>query len=250
MELTVLDHTVLKPSTDQASTLPANVLIPVEKGKVLPILAYLEEDGHLKITLDPEKIDCKALGGKNTHWIYGGHIEDPAGFGPSNNPKDTPPAPAKAGMGTPFTLPGYQGRYWSGSPVHKDAEHVSWGEALHFNGASYRAPENAAIVNNIIQVSKEVQKIRDMYGKPVRIHSFFRDSATNKRVGGARFSQHTLGSAVDFSIPGVPVMDIYRRLDPTWPGGLAYSTKMGFVHLDIRNRISGGGRARWAYPGG
>jgi uncharacterized protein YcbK (DUF882 family) len=104
-------------------------------------------------------------------------------------------------------------------------------------------------VNNLIQISREVQKIRDMYGKPLRCHSAYRDSVTNKRVGGARFSTHVQGLAIDFSIPGVPVMEIYNRLNPTWPGGLAYSTKMGFVHADLRN-LTGGGRARWAYPGG
>ena len=250
MELKILANTVLKPSTAQASTLPANTMVPVEKGRELPILAYLEEDGHLKITLDPDKIDTGAFGGKNTWWVSAFHIEDPAGFGPDNNPKDTPQAQApKTGMGTAFTLPGFQGQYWSGQPVSAKAKSLTWREALHFSGASYRKPENAVVVNNIIRICEEAQKVRDMYGKPLRCHSLYRDPETNRRVGGARLSTHVQGRAIDFSIPGVPVIEIYNRLNPSWPGGLAYSTSMGFVHLDTRH-LSGGGRARWVYPGG
>jgi hypothetical protein len=247
MELKILANTVLKPSTAQASTLPANVLIPVEKGRELPILAYLEEDGHLKITLDPDRIDTGAFGGKNTWWVSAFHIEDPAGFGPDNNPNDIPQAQApKTGMGTAFTLPGFQGQYWSGQPVHTKAPNITWQEILHFapNG-SYRPPANAAVVNNLIQISIRAQELRDKLGVPLILRSGYRDPATNKRVGGASQSQHVLGNALDIAFPGHRPSDLYRALSGSWQGGLAYSNSMDFLHIDRRQ-----GSARWVYPGG
>lgn len=249
MELRVLANTVLKPSTDQASTLPANVLVPVGKGQVLHVKSYLEEAGHLKIALDPEKIDYRQTGGRNTFWIYSGHVEDPAGFGSSNNPKDTPPETRQnSGMGHPFILPGNRVRTWSGQPVHdRKAKSFTWGELLHFGAnGSYRPPENAAVVNNLIQIAIRAQEIRDKLGVPAIVRSGYRDKKTNARVGGASQSQHVLGNALDLAFPGHRPSDLYRRLSGSWQGGLAYSNSMDFLHIDRRP----GGNARWVYPGG
>jgi zinc D-Ala-D-Ala carboxypeptidase len=41
------------------------------------------------------------------------------------------------------------------------------------------------------------QKIRDHFGKPVRVSSFYRSPALNKRIGGSTTSQHCLGEAID-----------------------------------------------------
>lgn len=41
------------------------------------------------------------------------------------------------------------------------------------------------------------EPIREWYGKPLRVSSFYRCDALNKKIGGARTSQHLAGEAID-----------------------------------------------------
>jgi hypothetical protein len=252
MQLIISQNSVFKPSGAQSSTLLSTELAPVAAGDTFEVLGYRLEGDHIVVTLDQAKTDLKALhpSGKNTWWIYSGHIEDPAGFSPRNNPRDTAPAaaPPTRDRGFQVELPGFAGSYWSNDPVSARAPNILWGEILHATSSgNYRKPESPEIVKRLIRIAEEAQKIRGMLGdRPMRVHSGYRDSVTNARVGGAKLSQHVQGGALDFSIPGVDVMTIYNKLNDSWPGGLAYSRSMGFVHIDIRNQ----GRARWAYTGG
>lgn len=41
------------------------------------------------------------------------------------------------------------------------------------------------------------QPLREWYGKPIKINSFFRCAILNKKVGGSKTSQHCEGKAID-----------------------------------------------------
>ena len=41
--------------------------------------------------------------------------------------------------------------------------------------------------------------LREWYGKPIKVNSFFRNEALNKAVGGAKNSQHSKGQAIDLT---------------------------------------------------
>jgi hypothetical protein len=41
------------------------------------------------------------------------------------------------------------------------------------------------------------EPLREWYGKPIRINSFFRNKELNAKVGGSPSSEHCVGSAID-----------------------------------------------------
>ena len=81
---------------------------------------------------------------------------------------------------------------------------------------------------------------RDVGGeKPIQIISSYRSPATNamlhrRSTGVARFSQHMLGHAMDFFIPGVPLEQIRFAGLRLQRGGVGFYPTSGspFVHLD------------------
>jgi len=78
----------------------------------------------------------------------------------------------------------------------------------------------AGIINNppeeVINKLKEVYKVLYDYcklsGKSVTITSGYRSPKVNKLVGGAKNSQHVLGEAADFIVPGVPVAEVVKQI--------------------------------------
>ena len=85
-------------------------------------------------------------------------------------------------------------------------------------------------------------KVQNHFGRPLHIVSGCRSRKHNRRIGGARRSQHLYCKAVDFSIPGVSkyrVAKFLRRLPGR--GGVGLYCRSSFVHLDI------GPRRQWAW---
>ena len=248
MELITTSDTYLKPSAADSSTIGKEELAIAKRGKTFPIAAYREEGSHIVFTLDIEKIDPKTIhkSGKNTWYVWKGAIEDQSGFSMDNKPIDSSVSKPKD-LGVSFLLPGNSVRTWSGQPVHdRKAPNITWGEVLHFTpSGNYRRPANVSVVANLISISIKAQKICDCFGKSIIIRSGYRDPETNARVGGAPFSMHVQGKALDIAIPGRSPLELYRLLNDEWRGGLAYSNSMQFLHVDDRS-----GDARWIYPGG
>jgi zinc D-Ala-D-Ala carboxypeptidase len=57
---------------------------------------------------------------------------------------------------------------------------------------------NDAVMKNMQHVATEIfDKVRDHFGVPIGISSFYRSSAINRLVGGAKNSQHVQGEAID-----------------------------------------------------
>src|SRR5882724_5841596 len=80
--------------------------------------------------------------------------------------------------------------------------------------------------------------------EPIQIICGFRSPATNNMLrsrsaksGVARNSQHTLGKAIDFYIPGVPLETLRATAMRLQGGGVGYYPTSGspFVHLDVGN---------------
>jgi hypothetical protein len=79
---------------------------------------------------------------------------------------------------------------------------------------------------------RQLQKIRDHFGKAVTINSGYRSKAHNKKVGGASNSYHVKGRAFDIVVKGVRPADVARYASEIGIKGIIrYNT---FTHVDSR----------------
>lgn len=97
---------------------------------------------------------------------------------------------------------------------------------------------------NVQRLAEALQVLRDAIGKPISINSGYRSPAHNKRIGGAKNSQHLKGTAADIVVSGMSPLEVKKVVEKlisegkVWFGGIGrYNT---FLHLDIRKE-----RARW-----
>ncbi|RZN19057.1 ATP-binding protein [Bradyrhizobium sp. Leo121] len=102
----------------------------------------------------------------------------------------------------------------------------------------WRTQDETTMDRRLFDILWEVY--RDVDGKqPINIISSYRSPATNAMLrrrssGVARFSQHMLGHAMDFYIPGVPLEQIRYAGLRLQRGGVGFYPTSGspFVHLD------------------
>ena len=156
-------------------------------------------------------------------------------------PKPKPiPVPANPSAPTgPFRLPGFSSTFFLSEPIIPDGN-FTWAEATK-NGS--RIPVSRSVVYGIIRVARVMEEVRARMGdRPIRVNSWYRDPASNRAAGGATYSRHMSGDAVDFVVTGIHAYTVYARLNSWWGsrGGLASSSI--FTHIDTR-----GYYARWSY---
>lgn len=89
-----------------------------------------------------------------------------------------------------------------------------------------------------------LQRMRDIYKKPLRINSAYRDIAYNKKIGGETNSQHTLGLAFDIHIDNTEMgRELEAIAKKCGAGGVGRYTN--FIHVDFRPRKSTGKLYEW-----
>lgn len=119
------------------------------------------------------------------------------------------------------------------------------------NRDSRRIPAAGSdVAKNILSMAIELDKIREAWGKPIRVTSWYRPVAINRAIGGASRSQHILGRGVDICPVDGDIVAFQDWLDERWGDALGYGARRGFVHLD--NRGGGGfdrdtNKVRWDY---
>lgn len=101
------------------------------------------------------------------------------------------------------------------------------------------------VLNNVKELAKNLQVIRDTIGKPIKINSGYRSPEYNSTIKGAvKDSQHTKGKAADIVIEGMrpgEVGTVIKKLiaiGKIKEGGVGIYSN--WVHYDIR-----GTKARW-----
>lgn len=109
---------------------------------------------------------------------------------------------------------------------------------------SRRIPKDKHVQNNILKIAKELDVIRETWGNPIGVTSWYRPPVINRAVKGAKNSQHLNGSAVDIYPIGGDIYKFQTWLDKRWNMAMGYGAKKNFCHIDLR---APGQRIRWDY---
>lgn len=99
-------------------------------------------------------------------------------------------------------------------------------------------------MGNVRELASNLQVLRDEIGEAIHINSSYRPPDYNKRIGGAKNSQHLTASAADITAKGytprklAAVIERLIKAGKMKQGGIGIYP--GFVHYDIRGK-----KARW-----
>ena len=131
--------------------------------------------------------------------------------------------------------------------------HLTVGEVLQFDPRRQPSTETGDIPRILHAARKCFEPLRNGWGSPLGITSFYRPEPINSQVGGSRLSQHIPGNAFDCYPIGRSLEEFYQWARVRWTGGLGDGRNRGFIHFDNRNGggyVPGGGRrpaAEWDY---
>lgn len=81
------------------------------------------------------------------------------------------------------------------------SKHISYEEATHSDTAKAKGianiPNDVQLASMQLVAEKCFEPLREWYGKPIRINSFFRSVELNRAVKGSKTSDHVKGMAID-----------------------------------------------------
>ena len=135
----------------------------------------------------------------------------------------------------------------SRTPIYLNSN-FTWGEAtknctrkienLVINGSLIMTATD--IEHSIVRTAKELDRVRAILGnRPILINSWYRPAKDNRAVGGAVYSRHQYGDAVDIRSSYYSPQAIYNLLDKIHTDG-GMGRYYNFVHIDYRGR-----KTRW-----
>jgi len=103
-------------------------------------------------------------------------------------------------------------------------------------------------MENVQQLAENLQVLRDEIGIPIRVISGYRSPKYNRKIGGARRSQHMVAKAADIIISGMSPAAVKETIECLIKCGKMHSGGLGlyttFTHYDVRGR-----NARWRGKG-
>lgn len=114
------------------------------------------------------------------------------------------------------------------------------------NMSRERIPTRAETKKNIVAIARHMDNIREWWGGPLGVNSWYRPWHVNTRIG-SRAPNHPGGYAVDFRPLNGSVWNLQDRFKKEWydagkwSGGFGLGARKGFVHLDLR------GKRMWPY---
>ena len=123
-------------------------------------------------------------------------------------------------------------------------EHFSLEELTRTDHRTLDNTPDPAALANLHRLAEFLELVREVLGgRPVMITSGYRSKAVNDAVGSKDTSQHRLGLAADFRVPGMPPDAVVRAVVAS---GLAYDQLIrefdAWTHISIPALLRDGRR--------
>ena len=224
----ITKQTTLKTSAAPASTLAPDQKCSASEGEAYPIAAFTAEGMHLKVTLDKDKQGQQlTIQGRNTWYVFADHCKLTQQQSATESDKQ------KFDKNKPII--------WT-DPNCPVSRFFTVREVT--NGDFRRIPQDRKVINNILTLAAELDRIRMLWGHGIGVTSWYRPPDINRAVGGVPNSQHINGSAADIYTMEGSEREFEAFLDRNWDKALGYgvASGRGFTHCDLR-----AGRIRWYY---
>jgi hypothetical protein len=214
--------TWLKKEPKPATELGDSEKVAVVKGKTYGVCAYNEsvQDAHAKVEL---------AAGAGTWYVYEPHWSKVQASGEA-----MPASVDWADFGCLVT------------------PNLTVGEVLQWDKRRIPGP-NSSVRARLLRTAAAFQQVREAWGQPLGVTSFYRPEPINGQVGGVPGSRHTTGEAMDIYPTNRSMEEFYRWIRARWSGGLGDGRARGFIHLDTRGGggfVPGAGAApaaEWLY---
>lgn len=118
----------------------------------------------------------------------------------------------------------------------------------NFNLLEFACKDGTPVPDRLIpktqKLASNLQVLRDELGEAIHINSAYRTPEYNKKIGGAKDSQHPKGTAADITAKSYTPKQIHAKIEKLIKAGRMDEGGLGlypgFVHYDIR-----GVKARW-----
>jgi hypothetical protein len=214
--------TWLKKEPVQAAELGEKEKVLVPAGKDYAVVAYMERaaDAHARVEL---------AAGAGTWFVFEPHWRKVISSGEAMRPEVD----------------------W-GDFSCMITPNLSVGEVLQFDKRRVPGPA-ASVRTRLLRTAAEFQRVREAWGQPLGVTSFYRPEPINAQVGGVSGSRHVTGEAFDVYPLDRSLDSFYQWIRARWTGGLGDGRRRGFVHMDTRGGggfVPGAGArpaAEWLY---
>jgi hypothetical protein len=221
-QIEATQDTWLKKEPVQATELGEKQKVAVPKGADYAVVSYTEcaADGHAKVEL---------AAGAGTWFVFEPHWRKVVGSGEAMQ------STVDWGDFNCLVTP-----------------NLTVGEILQWDKRRIPGPA-ASVRSRLLHTAAEFQRVREAWGRPLGVTSFYRPEPINAQVGGVPGSRHVLGEAFDLYPVDRSLESFYQWIRTRWTGGLGDGRPRGFIHLDVRGGggfVPGAGvrpAAEWLY---
>jgi hypothetical protein len=91
--------------------------------------------------------------------------------------------------------------------------HFTLAELTHTDHREFDNTPNEAELANIRRLAEFLEQVKTVLGnKPIMVNSAFRSKAVNDAVGSKDTSQHRIGCAADFRVPGMTPDQVVKAI--------------------------------------
>ncbi len=125
------------------------------------------------------------------------------------------------------------------------SKHITYTEATRTDTHLPNIPNDEQLRKMKLTAEKVFEPVREYFNKPIMVTSFFRTKEVNKKIGGAKNSQHMLGEAIDMDaqvLGGLGNDDIffyiykYLEYDQVIVEDLGDFGEIGWIHVSFKEK--------------